>query len=178
LSHSRSTQPHPTQPHSTKVYRVLRKPHARAPLDGEGAYLYGGRWSSPGTRLAYTSEHQSLAMLEYFVHLDADDAPPDLVLVTAEIPNDLPKERVKADELPSHWRRSPAPAELAHLGDEFVHKAERCVLILPSALAPHENNWLLNPQHADFRRILVSGIEPLSYDPRMFVAQRRTRRKK
>ena len=61
-----------------KVYRVLRKLYARTPLDGEGAYLYGGRWSSAGTRLAYTSEHQSLAMLEYFVHLDPDDAPPVL----------------------------------------------------------------------------------------------------
>jgi RES domain-containing protein len=77
----------------TKVYRVLRKAFARAPFDGEGAYRYGGRWSSVGTRLSYTSEHQSLAMLEYFVHLDADDSPDDLVLATAEIPNSLPSTR-------------------------------------------------------------------------------------
>jgi RES domain-containing protein len=162
----------------SRVYRVLRKAYAQAPLDGEGAYRYGGRWSSPGTRLSYTSEHQSLAMLEYFVHLDADDAPPDLVLVTAEIPDDLPNERVATDDLPSQWRRSPAPAELARVGDEFVEKGESCILIVPSALAPNENNWLINPQHPAFRRIVVSGIEPLSYDPRMFAAQRRTRRKR
>jgi len=161
----------------TRIYRVLRKAFARAPFDGEGAYRYGGRWSSVGTRLGYTSEHQSLAMLEYFVHLDADDAPPDLVLAMAEIPDDLPNERVAADELPSHWRRSPAPAELARIGDDFVRKAEFCVWIVPSALAPHENNWLLNPQHAGFRRIVVSGLEPLSYDPRMFGARRLRRRK-
>lgn len=161
----------------TRVYRVLRKAFARSPLDGEGAYRYGGRWSSPGTRLTYTSEHQSLAMLEYFVHLDADDAPLDLVLVTAEIPDDLPRQRVAADELPSHWRRSPAPAELARIGDEFVQR-EGCILIVPSAVAPHESNWLLNPRHASFRRIVVSGIEPLNYDPRMFAVQRRPRRKR
>ncbi len=171
------TQIHPTQVYPTKVYRVLRKAYARSPLDGEGAYRYGGRWSSVGTRLSYTSEHQSLAMLEYFVHLDADDAPPDLVLATAEIPDDLPNQRVAGDELPSHWRRFSAPAELARIGDEFVQKAERCVLIVPSALAPHENNWLLNPHHASFRRVVVSGLEPLSYDPRMFAARRQTRRK-
>lgn len=160
------------------VYRVLRKAYARTPLDGEGAYLYGGRWSSPATRLAYTSEHQSLAMLEYFVHLDADEAPPDLILVTAEIPDDLLSEHVVADKLPSHWRRSPAPAELARIGDEFVEKGERCILIVPSALAPHENNWLLNPQHVGFRKINVLAIEPLNYDPRMFATQRRRRRKR
>jgi RES domain-containing protein len=161
----------------TRIYRVLRKAFARSPLDGEGAYRYGGRWSSPGTRLTYTSEHQSLAMLEYFVHLDADDAPPDLVLVTAEISDDLPHQRIAADELPSHWRRSPAPAELAAIGDQFVQR-EGCILIVPSALAPHENNWLLNPQHADFRRVVLSGVEPLSYDPRMFGVRRQTRRKR
>jgi RES domain-containing protein len=166
-----------TQLHSKQVCRVLRKAYARAPLDGEGAYLFGGRWSSVGTRLAYTSEHQSLAMLEYFVHFDAAAAPPDLVLVTAEVPDDLPTQRVAVDELPSNWRRSPAPVELARIGDEFVRQGAHCVLIVPSALAPNENNWLLNPQHAAFRRVVVLRIEPLIYDERMFGASRRRRRK-
>jgi RES domain-containing protein len=160
-----------------QVYRVVRKDYARAPLDGEGAYRYGGRWSSAGTRLTYTSEHQSLAMLEYFVHIDADDAPPDLVLVTAEIPDDVTTQRVTIDELASRWRRSPAPTELASIGDEFLRRGERFGLIVPSALAPHENNWLLNPQHADFRKVVLSSVEPLHYDSRMFAARRRTRRK-
>ncbi len=160
-----------------KVYRVLRKAYARSPLDGEGAYLYGGRWSSPGTRLAYTSEHQSLAMLEYFVHLDAGDAPADLVLVTAQVPDDVLTETVAADDLPAQWRGSPAPAELARIGDEFARQAKHCLLIVPSALAPHENNWLLNPQHASFRRVVVSSVEPLTYDPRMFGRRRPPRRR-
>lgn len=102
-----------------QVYRVVRKAYARTRLDGEGAYRYGGRWSSPGTRLTYTSEHQSLAMLEYFVHLDADDAPPDLVLVTAEIPDDVTTQRVAIDELPpagdAPRRRPNSPASETNL---------------------------------------------------------------
>ncbi len=156
---------------------MLRKAYARSPLDGEGAYLYGGRWSSPGIRLAYTSEHQSLAMLEYFVHLDPGDAPPDLVLVTAELPDDLPAKVIAVDALPSSWRHSPAPTELARVGDGFVVEAKYCVLVVPSALAPHENNWLLNPRHHDFRRVVVRKVEPLSYDPRMFNPRRRKPRK-
>ncbi len=162
--------------HSVTVFRVLRKAYARSPLDGEGAYLYGGRWSSIGTRLAYTSEHQSLAMLEYFVHLDSDSAPEDLVLVTAKIPGDLTKTTVKPEQLSPRWRMSPAPPELAKFGDDFARKADRCILVVPSALAPGENNWLLNPQHSDFRRV-ISKVEPLKYDPRMFEPHRPTRRK-
>jgi RES domain-containing protein len=167
-----------TQTYATRVYRVLRRAFAQSPLDGEGAFRYGGRWSSAGTRLAYTSEHQSLAMLEYFVHLNVEDAPADLVLLSAEIPGDLPSQRVGTEQLPPFWRRSPAPPELARIGDEFVRKAEGCILVVPSALAPKENNWLLNPQHASFRKIMVSGIEPLTYDPRMFGGRRRTHGKR
>ncbi len=68
------------------MYRILRRAYAQKPLDGEGSYRFGGRWSSPGTRLAYAAERLSLAMIEYFVHIDPDDPPRDLVLVTAEIP--------------------------------------------------------------------------------------------
>jgi RES domain-containing protein len=147
---------------------VLRAAYARTPFDGEGAYRYGGRWSSPGTRLAYASEHQSLAMLEYFVHLDPEDPPDDLVLATAEIPERLSRERVEVRALPDNWRESPAPSRLAHIGDEFVKKAENCVLLVPSALAVSENNWLINPQHSEFKQITIHRAQPLSYDPRMF----------
>jgi RES domain-containing protein len=155
---------------------VLRGAHARAPFDGEGAYRYGGRWSSPGTRIAYASEHQSLAMLEYFVHLDPEDPPDDLVLATANTPEGLSREQVAVRALPANWRDSPAPPELAQIGDEFVTKAKNCVLLVPSALAVGENNWLINPQHPEFKQITVNPTAPLSYDPRMFGKTRRRRK--
>jgi RES domain-containing protein len=160
----------------TRVYRVLRAAHARAPFDGEGAYRYGGRWSSPGTRLAYASEHQSLAMLEYFVHLDPEDAPDDLVLATADVPESVSREQARAKDLSANWRETPAPLELAQIGDDFVKKAENCVLLVPSALAASENNWLINPQHPEFKQISVNPPEPLRYDPRLFGRSRRGRK--
>jgi RES domain-containing protein len=156
----------------TRVYRVLRKPYARTPFDGEGAYRYGGRWSSVGTRLAYSSEHESLALLEYFVHLDAGDPPDDLVLAVADIPDGLEREQIAVSKLPANWGQTPAPAELSRFGDEFARRAECCVLAVPSALAPSENNCLLNPQHPQFREIVIHPPKPISYDPRMFGARR------
>jgi RES domain-containing protein len=128
-----------------------------------------------GTRLTYTSEHQSLAMLEYFVHLDPEDAPEDLVLATADVPDSVSREEIRAREMPTRWRETPAPPELAQIGDDFVKKAETCLLLVPSALAVNENNWLINPRHAEFRQIVLNMPEPLRYDPRMF---RRTRPRK
>lgn len=155
---------------------MLRAAYARTPIDGEGAYRYGGRWSSPGTRLAYASEHQSLAMLEYFVHLDPEDAPEDLVLATADIPVGVSREVITVSDLPANWRETPAPPEPAQIGDEFVQKAEKCLLLVPSALAVNENNWLINPGHGESRQIVVNTPEPLWYDPRMFRGSRRRTR--
>lgn len=151
-----------------RVYRVLRKKYARTPLDGEGAYRYGGRWSSPGARLSYTSEHESLALLEYFVHLDKDDPPADLVLAAAEIPDNLDREQVELKDLPSNWRAPAAPPELALIGDEFVRRQEHCLLVVPSVLATSEHNCLINPAHPEFNRIAILENHPVAFDRRMF----------
>jgi len=156
------------------VYRVLRRAYARTPFDGEGAYRYGGRWSSPGARLSYTSEHQSLAMLEYFVHLDRDDPPSDLVLAVAEVPEDVTRLTVNVSELPANWRDGAASPELTRFGDQFVSAGKSCVLFVPSVLAPHENNCLINPAQPEFSRIVLQDLEPLTYDTRMF--EKRTHR--
>jgi RES domain-containing protein len=152
----------------TRVYRILRKRYSKKPLDGEGAYQFGGRWSSTGTRLVYTAEHLSLAIIEYYIHIDPGDSPPDLVVVSADIPDSVSRRRVALSRLPSDWRHSPAPPALAAIGDSFAADRKSAVLIVPSVLAPSESNWLINPQHPDFRRIRVHPPEDFRYDARFF----------
>lgn len=159
-----------------RVYRVLRQPYAQNLFDGEGAYRFGGRWSSPGVRLSYASEHQSLAMLEYFIHLDKDNPPDDLVLAIAQIPEDVSKQIVRIDELPSDWRHASAPKDLTRFGDEFAAHTPHGLLFVPSVLVPRENNCLINPAHPDFKKIIVLPVESLNYDPRMFDPPRAKRR--
>jgi RES domain-containing protein len=152
----------------TRAYRILRKSYSNKPLDGEGAYRFGGRWSSPGTRLAYTSEHLSLAILEYFVHIDAEDPPKDLVVATIEIPAGVSRTCISVNRLLADWRQSPAPPDLARFGDSFVEDGRTAILIVPSALAPAESNLLINPLHKDFSKIRVASIEAFQYDSRFF----------
>ncbi len=38
-------------------------------------------------------------------------------------------------------------------------------------LVADENKCLINPEHPDYKRILVREVAPLSYDPRMFAKQ-------
>jgi RES domain-containing protein len=117
-------------------------------------------------------------MLEYFVHLDAGDPPTDLLMAKADIPDQLARERVDPKKLQQGWRDSPAPPELASFGDEFVGRAECSLLVVPSAVAPSEHNYVINPSHPDFRKIIVLGSEPLIYDSRIFHRERRLHKRK
>jgi RES domain-containing protein len=107
-------------------------------------------------------------MVEYFVHLDRDDPPPDLVVAAADVPDDVSRAHVAPPKLPARWRQTPAPAELAAIGDRFARRRREAILVVPSALAPDEFNWLLNPDHLDFRRVRIHPPEPFSYDVRFF----------
>jgi RES domain-containing protein len=147
------------------VWRITKA--SRPSFDGEGARLYGGRWNHPGTSVVYAAGSLSLAALEFFVHLDADD-PPDLATIGAEIPDDVRVQRIDQSALPVGWRASPAPISLADLGSAWMREAVTAVLAVPSAIVPRETNYLLNPAHSDFNRIKVSKPEPFALDSRMW----------
>ncbi|MGH7267329.1 MAG: RES family NAD+ phosphorylase [Candidatus Rokuibacteriota bacterium] len=150
----------------TRVWRICRRPFAA--FDGEGARQAGGRWNRPGVAVVYTSATLSLAALEYFVHLDPGDAPVDLVVVPADIADDVSRRELAAAALPRNWREYPAPAELADLGTAWVHDGASAVLVVPSAIVPQERNVLFNPAHPDFRRVRIGRPEAFSFDPRMW----------
>ena len=151
-----------------RVWRLCRKRHAA--FDGEGARLAGGRWNRRGTPVVYCSATLSLAVLEYFVNLPGGLAPPDLVSIAADVPDALSSESLKAGALPRNWRRYPAPEALAELGTRWVREGKTAVLAVPSVVVPQERNYLLNPAHADFKRVLVGKPDPFSLDLRMWKA--------
>jgi RES domain-containing protein len=152
-----------------RVWRLCRRPHAR--FDGEGARRFGGRWNLRGTAVVYTSATASLAVLEYLVNLEPEDAPADLVLVPADLPDALAVD-VPLERLPADWRTAPAPEALARIGTEWARAGRSAVLSVPSAILPVERNYLLDPAHRDFAAIVVGRPQPFSLDPRTWKTRR------
>lgn len=58
-------------------------------FDGEGAYRYGGRWNSRGTRIVYAAGNLSLTALEIIVHFDDDAMLLEYSYIPAEVPAEL-----------------------------------------------------------------------------------------
>jgi RES domain-containing protein len=151
-----------------RVWRLCKHKHVRRAFEGTGARLFGGRWNHPGVAVVYTASSVSLAALELFVHVDPQDAPDDLVAIPADIPDDVGRREVRVTSLPRNWRKTPAPAALPELGSRWALGLKTAVLAVPSALVTRERNYLLNPAHADFRRIRIGRPERFAFDPRMW----------
>ena len=154
-----------------RAWRIAAARHAKAPLDGEGSRLFGGRWSSIGVRVAYASESIALAALETLVHYDTDMIPDNLMLIAVDIPGAVQVEILAEAALPRNWRAYPAPAALQVLGDAWVRRARTAVLKIPSALVPEERNLLINPAHPDFGGIKNRSVRPFAIDPRLFAGR-------
>ncbi len=149
-----------------RVWRLAARPYAA--LDGEGARLYGSRWTSAGLPAVFASSTLSLAALERFVHADPDLEPADLLAFAIEIPDGLAIDSVNLGDLPRDWRTYPAPPELARIGDAWLRSARTAILSVPSAVVPAERNYVLNPRHADFGRMKAQPPEPFSFDARLW----------
>lgn len=145
---------------SIRAWRITKRRLAKAAFSGSGAKKYGGRWNSPGTAVVYVSEAQSLAILELLVHLEAPDLLQKYVLISVEISDDAVQD-LDCATLPKNWRSEPAPVQLRNIGDEWAQKGNSVALRVPSALVPAESNFLLNPAHADFQKLVIG--EPVSF---------------
>lgn len=151
-----------------RVWRIIPKLHLSQAFDGEGARRFGGRWNGLGTRVVYASATLSLAAIEFFVNLDRDTEPDQLVAVSADIPDDTRIGYIEVSDLPKNWRSYPVPEELQDLGTAWVASASAAVLVIPSAVIPEERNYLLNPAHPDFKRFRLNKPEAFHFDPRMW----------
>ena len=148
-----------------QAWRIVKEKYAATAFSGEGASRTGGRWNSRGTWVVYTSGTQSLAALETLVHLN----PPVLfkyVVFRIEFDETL-VERVAPGSLPVDWTEEPPPPSTKEVGDLWVKKARSVILELPSVIIPGESNYLLNPTHPDFKKIVFDKLETFSFDPRL-----------
>jgi len=150
------------------VWRISKARYTGEAFSGEGAATWGGRWNRPGYGVVYTSETLSLAALEYFVNMEPDTVPDDLVAVTAEIPESLKILSLRLEDVPGDWRAYPAPPSNKTIGVEWLKKRESAVLAVPSVVIPSERNFLLNPAHPAFRKIRLGKPEQFGFDSRMW----------
>lgn len=149
-----------------RIWRLVKTKYAAGAFDGEGARVYGARWNSPGVAVAYGSSTVALAVLEVIVHVRVSELLSAYSIASADVPDDL-VEVLPSGQLPANWRQFPPPSEAAAIGDTWIAAARGVALAVPSVIVPSELNYLLNPQHPAFARIVIRDPQPFVFDERL-----------
>ena len=149
-----------------QAFRIVKKRLALAAFSGDGARAYGGRWNVPGVPMVYAAQTRALAALESLAHYGGAERRMEFIVFEIEIPDRLAL-RVEAAELPRDWRSGEPAASTQAIGSEWQRGARSAALVVPSVLVPQESNVLLNPEHPDIDKIMVTYPEPFTFDGRL-----------
>lgn len=154
-----------------KLYRITKEKWIDR-LDGVGAFKAGARWNSRGVYAVYTSSSMSLATLESLVHLQVDTIPNDYFSCEIEIPKSVESSfqelnLKEAEKLTPLWDQFPYSPETQAYGDKFFNEKKYLLLKVPSVVVKTEFNYLINPLHPDFKKIININASPYSFDSRL-----------
>lgn len=140
-----------------RLWRISKTAFA-SDTTGEGARLYGGRWTSAGLAAIYTAEHPALAGFEKLVHtgISIVKAPLDHELVAFAIPDDA-----SVTEVPH------VPEMPMDVGDQWLRAGTTLLLRVPSVVVPESWNYVINPRHAEFASVPLHSHGLFVYDRRI-----------
>jgi RES domain-containing protein len=146
-------------------YRIGDPDGAYPIFDATGSKLGPGRWNTASCPILYTSEHYSTAMLEKLVH-GSGAVPPNQHYIEITVPNGVSYEILNVADLPDWAQATPTSSKV--YGDDWQRSRRSLLLIVPSVVARVEKNFLLNPEHPQYRRLTVSLHQPIWWDGRLF----------
>lgn len=146
-----------------KAYRIGVNNNKYPIFDGTGAKLYPGRWNE-NYPVIYCAANYSLALLEKLVHSNIGSIPEHQQWIEITIPVGTTYETVTTYSLPDWKQTSVSKA----FGDSWLESLRSCILLVPSVIAPVENNILINESHPQFSTITTSLNQPVIWDSRLF----------
>jgi RES domain-containing protein len=150
---------------ATASLRVWRIADARHPIfDGGGALLFDGRWHTRGRKVIYCAASFAGAMLEIIARLPFPRGPASHHSVSCNVPDEA-IELVDETAVPG-WDADDRVASQA-FGNAWYDSARTLALAVPSVIARHDRNVLLNQMHPAFAALQATAPEPVIWDPRL-----------
>ncbi|TAG20641.1 MAG: RES domain-containing protein [Cytophagia bacterium] len=145
-----------------KIYRLTKLKYA-SDLSGEGAKINGGRWNNEGVACVYAGSTRAICVLEFSVHVGKEDIPKNLSIVEIEVPqNSILK--LTLSKLPPNWTEESVSQEI---GSMKLSENKYLLIQVPSFIIPSEYNFLINPNHANFQKVIIKSIVDFELDKRI-----------
>jgi RES domain-containing protein len=137
------------------------------PQDPEGSLRFEGRWHHKGNAVLYFTSSLSTTVLE--------------MLANGQKISDLRShyhytsvlvDTTKAESVPNtfsddsaNWKK--AILQSRDLGSLWIKSKRSLLLAVRSAALTTETNYLINPSHADFAKLIFRQPMPIPLDPRI-----------
>jgi len=151
-----------------KLWRIATETRKYRATDttGAGAAINPGRWNEAGDPVLYASSSVALAVLETAAHINAAGLPMNRFLVRLDVPDAVWAARAEltASKLPATWKAIPAGATSAAIGSQWIKSRRSAILLVPSVIVPEERVALVNPGHADARKLKAVVVRSFEYD--------------
>jgi RES domain-containing protein len=149
-----------------QVLRLFPGRFRDSAFTGVGGLYAARRWNRLGTPMVYTATSRALAALEFFVNLEPNEAPDDMLIAEASVPDEC-IEAIDVSLLPRNWRVL-NNERCRDLGSSWAANLRSLALKVPSAVVEGDWNVLLNPKHSDFGKVKIGTVKPFRFDERMF----------
>lgn len=135
------------------VFRICQTyPPDHNPIDGRGAFLYGGRWNSIGRHALYTASSLALARAELARHVDLSCMPDLYKVYEIEVPDHTYK---TIKPLPPDWDQDPPGFVSQQMGDQWLQDATCLGFKVSSVCDPDDFNLVLNPMSPGYSEVCV-----------------------
>lgn len=147
------------------VYRFVHRKFANE-FSGTGARLHGGRWNPIGFPVIYASESISLALLEILANALTLEELQQVQLMEIDIPPSIDYHDIKLQSLKKDWKHDFDYTQW--MGQEILRTQKSLLTRCPSAIVNKEHNYLINPLHAEFKKVKFSNTADFQFDERLF----------
>ncbi|AFK05223.1 RES domain protein [Emticicia oligotrophica DSM 17448] len=144
------------------IYRITTPNYTKLTASGRAA-----RWNRNGEFVIYAASSIALACLENIVHRSKKGLLGDFRLITIEIPKKVSIKKLTQEELPEGWSDKSNFEICQEISSNWLENLESCVLCVPSVIIPLENNFLINPQHPDFKLVKIQSVTEFTFDNRI-----------
>jgi RES domain-containing protein len=117
--------------------------------------------------VVYFAESPTAALVETLVHLEveSEDTPDFYTLLKISVPDGL---AIQPLDPPAgtDWKQDLKLTR--RMGNTWLASQETPLARVPSAIAPHTWNYLLNPEHPDAKQVTVAEVIREQFDNRLF----------
>jgi RES domain-containing protein len=145
------------------IYRIVFAKYSDK-LSGSGR---AARWNPTDINIIYTASSRALACIENAVHMDEVGLMQPFNVITINCPASIKVKTIRPTDIPAGWQDYDQIQFTQNIGERWVKENQSAILRVPSAIIEEEVNYLLNPNHEDFKLIRIIKAEPFIFDKRI-----------